>query len=108
MEEKNQIQETGGQSKKLGELCAVNIPIQMFAASDRDGKLTPIYFRFETPEHLIEHVKIEKTHSRDECIFVGIREKKFICSAIVNEERRVMEIRYNVDSQKWRIFQFLD
>lgn len=96
-----------GKDKKLGELCAVNIPIQMVAASDRDGKLTPIYFRFETPEHMIERVKIEETHSRDECMFVGIREKKFICSAVINEERRIMEIRYNVDSQKWRIFQFL-
>lgn len=93
---------------KLGELSAVNIPIQMFSASDRDGKLTPMYFRFETETHQIEKVVLEKIISRDECMFVGIREKRFVCSAIMNSERKLMEIRYSVDSQKWRIFQFLN
>ncbi|MBO5352916.1 MAG: hypothetical protein J6A77_06420 [Lachnospiraceae bacterium] len=91
----------------LGELCAVNIPVQMVAVSDRDGRLTPIWFRFEAEDHHIEKVVIEKTISRDECMFVGIREKRFICSAVIGDERRIMEIRYHVDNQKWRIFQFL-
>lgn len=92
---------------KFGELCPVNIPIQMVSVTDRDGKLTPLWFRFETEEHSIEKVVIEKTVSRDECTYMGIREKKFICSAVIGEMRRILEIRYHVDNQKWRIFQFL-
>ena len=39
---------------KIGELTPVNIPIQMLAITDRNGKVTPIWFRFETEEHQIE------------------------------------------------------
>lgn len=92
---------------KLGELTPVNIPIQMLAITDRSGKVTPIWFRFETEEHQIEKIAIEKTISRDESFSVGIREKKFICSAIIGDERRLMELRYHVENQKWRIFRFL-
>lgn len=98
---------TKKQADKLGEPELVNIPIQMVAASDRDGKITPIFFRFETEAHQIEKVMIERTISRDECCYVGIREKRFVCSALICEERRLMELRYHVENQKWRIFQFL-
>ena len=39
--------------------------------------------------------------------YVGIREKQFICAARISDQERIMEIRYNVGSQKWTIFQFL-
>lgn len=92
---------------RMGTAQIVNIPIQMIAAADRDGKLTPMYFRFETEEHHIERVTIERTISRDECCYVGIREKRFVCTAVIGEVRRIMEIRYHIENQKWRIFQFL-
>lgn len=92
---------------KMGELCPVNIPIQMIAVTDRDGRVTPMWFRFETEEHCIEKVEIEKTISRDESYSVGVREKRFICSVIICGERRLLELRYHVENQKWRIFQFL-
>lgn len=92
---------------KMGELCPVNIPVQMFAVTDRDGKLTPLWFRFETGEHQIEKVGIEKTIARDESYSVGVREKRFVCSTVIAGERRLLELRYHVENQKWRIFQFL-
>lgn len=92
---------------KMGELMPINIPVQMLVVTDRDGKLTPIWFRFETEEHCIEKVGVEKIISRDESYSVGIREKRFICSTVINEERRLVELRYHVENQKWRIFQFL-
>lgn len=92
---------------KMGDLAVVNIPVQMLAVTDRNGRLSPLWFRYETEEHLIKKVTIEITISRDEICCVGIREKKFICSALFGEERKIMEIRYNIESQQWRIFQFL-
>ena len=85
----------------------IQIPIQMMSITDRDGRLTPIWFKFETEEHFVEKIMIEKTISRDESNKVGIREKRFICSAIFGEQRRLLEIRYRIESQQWRIFQFL-
>ena len=95
------------QPAKMGEPSVANIPIQMLAITDRNGRLTPLWFRFETEEHQIEKIGTEKTISRDESRCIGIREKRFICSAIIQDQRRILEIRYNVESQKWRIFQFL-
>lgn len=83
------------------------IPIQMMSITDRDGRLTPIWFKFETEEHFVEKIMIEKTISRDESNKVGIREMRFICSAIFGEQRRLLEIRYRIESHQWRIFQFL-
>ena len=85
----------------------IQIPIQMMSITDRDGRLTPIWFKFETEEHFVEKIMIEKTISQDESNKVGIREKRFICSAIFGEQRRLLEIRYRIESHQWRIFQFL-
>jgi len=100
MEDKN------GQ-KKTGELSPVNIPIQMLSLGDTTGRITPIRFRFQTAEDAIETIEVRKVISRDEKNYVGIREKRFICSAQVAGRERIMEIRYNVASQKWTVFQFL-
>lgn len=95
---------TGGEA---GAFCPVNIPVQMFCAVDRTGVMTPIQFRYELASHQVELVKIEKTLSRDEKNYVGIREKQYICSAVLHGERKLLEFRYDVASQRWRIFQFL-
>ena len=91
----------------MGEMRPVNIPIQMMTVTDTSGKMNPLRFRFEAADHHIETVMIEKTECRDESNYAGVREKRFICTAIVGKMRRVMEIRYHVGNQQWRIFQFL-
>lgn len=96
-----------GVESRMGESCPVNIPIQMMAVTDRDGRITPMWFRFEDEEHHVEKVTVEKTISRDECMKVGIREKRFICSVIMGDEQRIMELRYHIENHRWRIFQFL-
>lgn len=73
------------QKQSLGEQRLLNIPIQMVAATDRNGKITPMWFRYETEEHLIETVKIQRTESRDEVCYIGIREKRYICTVIIEE-----------------------
>ncbi len=98
---------TGATSPKMGDLHPVNIPVQMMAVTDRDGKVTPLWFRFEAEDHHIEKVAIEKTISRDESMYVGIREKRFVCSVVIGEERHLLELRYHIENQKWRIFRFL-
>ena len=85
----------------------VNIPIQMMAVTDRDGRVTPVWFRFEAEDHHIEKVIVEKVLSRDESNCVGVREKRFICMVADGEQSKLLELRYHVENQKWRIFQFL-
>lgn len=87
---------------KMGDPETINIPIQMFSVGDTTGKITPIRFRFQTDESTIETIYIDNVISWDEKNFVGIRE-----TALVNSKKQTMEIRYNVGTQQWRIFQFL-
>ena len=88
-----------------GEL--VNIPIQLLSVTDRDGKITPLWFRLETEEHEIKKFRIEDIISRSEKNYVGIREKQFVCRIDQDGMSKTLEMRYNTSTQKWRIFQFL-
>lgn len=94
-------------SQRPVHLCPANIPIQMISSTSTSGKISPIRFRFETEEHNLETVDIEQIITRDEHNYVGIREKVFVCSAIIGRESHLFEIRYNLESQKWRIYQIL-
>ena len=49
----------------------VNIPIQLASVTDRDGKITPVWFRLETEEHEIRKFRIEGIISRGEKIMSG-------------------------------------
>lgn len=84
-----------------------NIPIQMMTLTDRDGRMTPLWFRLETEEHEVKLCRIEQVVSRDEKKYVGVREKQFVCKIRFGEVCKTLEMRYSVESQKWRIFQFL-
>lgn len=92
---------------RIGESVPVNVPVQMICGMDTTGSITPIRFRFQTAEDTIETVTVEQVISRDEKNYVGIREKQFICAAQIGGVRRILEMRYHVAGQKWRIFQFL-
>lgn len=85
----------------------VNLPIQMMSLTDRDGRITPQWFRLETEEHEIRMCRVVQVVSRDEKKYVGIREKQFICRIRMGGLCKTLEMRYSVETQRWRIFQFL-
>lgn len=85
----------------------VNLPIQMMSLTDRDGRMTPQWFRLETEDHEVKMCRVVQVVSRDEKKYVGIREKQFICRIKAGSLCKTLEMRYNVETQKWRIFQFL-
>lgn len=84
-----------------------NIPIQMMTLTDRDGRMTPLWFRLETEEHEVKLCRIEQVVSRDEKKYVGVREKQFVCKTRLGGVCKTLEMRYSVETQRWRIFQFL-
>lgn len=85
----------------------VNLPIQMMSLTDRDGRMTPQWFRLETKEHEIRMYQIIQVVSRAEKNYAGVREKQFICKINIGGVSKTLEMRYSVMSQRWRIFQFL-
>lgn len=85
----------------------VNIPVQMMTLMDRDGRMTPQWFRMEMENHAIRMCRITQVVSRDEKKYVGVREKQFVCKISMGEICRTLDMRYNIETQRWRIFQFL-
>ena len=86
---------------------SVDIPVQVMALTDRDGRTTPIWFRLEAPDHQGLRYHIRKTISRSEKNYVGIREKQFICIVQTGEFEHTIELRCNTETQRWRIVQLL-
>ena len=95
--------------QKMGDIFPVDIPIEMIAHTDIDGKITPLRLRYEKEGG--EKVTIcfgkEDTIARGEYNYVGVKELQFICSTVVDGTRTTMEIRYRVANEKWRIYRFL-
>ena len=85
----------------------VNIPVQVFSVTDRDGRITPLWFKLETREHEIRKFGIEDIVSRGEKNFAVVREKQFVCRIWQGEIRKTLEMRYNTATQRWRSFRFL-
>lgn len=85
----------------------VNLPIQMMSLADRDGRMTPQWFRLETDNHEIKKYRVTQVVSRGEKKYVGVREKQFICRIEMGDICKTLEMRYSVETQRWRIFQFL-
>ena len=85
----------------------VNIPIQMISVCSTAGDLTPMRFRFETPEHQLETVHVESVHAHKLTTYNGIREIQYVCSAYVDNLLKLFVLKYNIDSHKWIMFKFL-
>ena len=94
---------------KMGEIFPVDIPVEMMVYVDTDGEMTPRRLRYEKEggEKMILSFAPEDTIARSECNYVGIKEKKYICSTVSDGIRNTLEIRFRLTDQTWRIYRFL-
>ena len=92
---------------KMGEMTILNIPVQMLAVTDRSGKLTPLWFRYENEEHQIVTVKIQQVVSSKEEKHCGMDYISYVCWAQTEQQRRLIELRYRLSTHKWSFFQAL-
>ena len=88
-------------------LQTINIPIQMFCVCSTVGDFTPVRFRYENEEHLIETVKINQVLSHKDTIYNGVREIQYTCEAEFFNELKLFIITYNINSHKWRLYKML-
>lgn len=97
------------ETAKMGDITPVDIPIEMMAYTDTDGEMTPRHLRYEKEggEKIIISFAREDTIARADYNYVGIKEKQYICSTVVDGHRTTLEIRYRVADQTWRIHRFL-
>ncbi|MBR2403552.1 MAG: hypothetical protein IKB01_12450 [Lachnospiraceae bacterium] len=92
---------------KMGEIIPENTPIQMATVTDSTGYIHPKWFKFQDENRMIVKIDIERVMCQETVKYAGIFEKRVICSMVVNDIRCVAEFRYNIESQRWRIFQVI-
>lgn len=86
---------------------AMNIPIQMISVCDCDGRIRPIRFRFEDPDHCMRTVSIQEVVSEKEIQYVGIEAFAYVCRACMEGMQKMYELRYTVRTHKWVLFNIL-
>lgn len=107
MEEATSISLIPPKNCRIGEIIPENTPIQMATVTDSTGYIHPKWFKFQNEERMIVKIDIERVMCQETVKYAGIFEKRIICSMIVNDIRCVAEFRYNIESQRWRIFQVI-
>ncbi|MBQ8148217.1 MAG: hypothetical protein IJ040_05440 [Lachnospiraceae bacterium] len=86
---------------------AFNIPIQVFCVVSTLGDLTPVRFRFEAEDHQIITVEITEILSHKELRLAGTREILYTCSASIENQMQIFNLKYNVNLHRWIFARFL-
>lgn len=84
-----------------------NIPIQVFCVVSTVGDLTPIRFKYETKEHEIITVHIHEVVNHMETRLAGNREITYTCTAEMEGQTQLFNLKYNVNLHKWILSKFL-
>lgn len=88
----------------------INFPIQAASITDTTGKITPVWFKYQGDDYQIYKVKEINVLSSKEINYVGFKMIQFICSAPMreSEQARMFELRYNIGTHKWTLYQMLN
>lgn len=78
-----------------------NYPIQLFCVVSTLGDMTPIKFRYEDPEHHLITVQIDAVHSHKEICTGGCRAILYTCSAVIEAQRTLFDLKYNISTHTW-------
>ena len=79
----------------------IDIPIQMISCTDRDGKITPIRFRFQDKNDEIVTINIESVISRK--LDTNKACTKYTCSAHVHGIQKTFVLNYNFCLHQWKL-----
>ena len=92
---------------KMGYHSELNIPVQMFCLMEMDGKITPLFFKFKDDGGHIQKVDIVNILQRNERNYYGVRELRYVCRGKLEERKNTVDLLYEVDTQRWRIYQMI-
>lgn len=82
----------------------VRKPIDMIAKFAQDGTITPVKFRILNEDESWKEIKIDNIISRDIEKFAGNKMLVFNCQSLLNDQMRLYQLKYEIDSCKWMLF----
>lgn len=78
-------------------------PIEVIAHCGADGTMEPLRFRYETLDHQLMRVLIDRVVRKEQITHVGAEALVFLCRATEEERQRLFELRYELRSHRWAL-----
>ena len=76
-------------------------PIQLISVTSTLGDITPMRFRYESPEHELITVKVDEVHARKEMSIGMGGSIIYTCASEIDGQMILYELRYEIGSHKW-------
>lgn len=83
----------------------MNMPVDVNATFNVEGKIRPDYIRLEDPTQALHTYKIDHIEYTKEENLAGIHSLLFVCYILVGEIRQQVKLKYLIDSHKWLFMQ---
>lgn len=83
----------------------LNMPVDVIATFNVQGKIRPNYIRLEDESHALQTYKIEDIVFSREEKFAGMPAILFCCNIIINGCTQTVRIRYYVGNHQWVLVQ---
>lgn len=77
-------------------------PVDMLALFDVAGLIHPLRFRLEEDQGMV--IKVDEVFSRNFENKAGIAVLTFDCASIINNQRKVYQLKYEIEKNKWVLF----
>jgi hypothetical protein len=79
-------------------------PIEMVAWFTKEGIPHPVRFRIQNKDETFSVVKINRVILIDKEKLAGTPMYVFDCNSIINREKRMLQLKYELQSCKWMLF----
>lgn len=79
----------------------LNMPVDVIATFNVQGKIRPNYIRLEDEEHTLQTFKIENIVFSREEKYAGMPAIHFCCNIIRNGCTQLIHIKYHVKTHQW-------
>lgn len=82
----------------------MNQQVEMLAVCGTDGKLTPLRFRVEDENRMLQTISITQILCARPIRYAGIDAIQYLCKASLPGRERMLELRYSVATHRWSLF----
>ena len=79
----------------------MNMPVDVVATFNTQGKIRPDYIRLEDEEHSLHTYKIKNIEYTKEETLAGIHSILFVCYISIQEIHQQIKLKYIIDTHKW-------
>lgn len=82
----------------------VNLPVEMISKTNLEGVITPVKFRLVGEDEAWIQIKVDQIITKELNKLAGNKTWVYECQSIINGTKKPYQLRYEVDTCKWKLF----